>query len=481
MPHLQGVSREAVILFPPTLDDYVALDNPVRFIDAFVDQLDLQALGFPRVVAAIEGRPAYPPADLLKLYVYGYLNRVRSSRRLERETQRNVEVMWLLKKLTPDHKTIADFRKDNAAALRQVCREFTGLCKALELFGGELVAIDGSKFLAVNSRQRNFSREKLKRALKDIDEKIQRYLAELDQQDAQEPDEIPVTAEDLKVKIAHLHTRQEHYQNLQHRLEASGETQLSLTDPDSRCMPAGQGTLVGYNVQTAVDSKHKLIVAHEVTNAVTDQDQLAPIAQEAKQTLGVETLDATADKGYYDGQAVKDCLAQGITPYLPKPHTSVNQQRGLYTKDDFVYDPTRDTYRCPPGAELDFRFATVENGRAMRYYATAACRTCAARALCTTNKGGRRITRWADEHLLDEMAARVKDHPEIVRLRKELSEHPFGTIKRAMGQGYFLMKGLVKVGTEMSLTVLAYNLKRALSILGVPRSEERRVGKECRL
>jgi len=467
MPHLQGVSREAVILFPPALDDYVTADNPVRFLDAFVDQLDLQALGFPRMIPATEGRPGYPPAMLLKLYLYGYLNRVRSSRMLEREAQRNLELLWLLGKLTPDHKTIADFRKDNLAALRQVCREFTELCKALELFGGELVAIDGSKFLAVNSRQRNFSQAKLTRALQDLDEKIARYLTELDQQDAQEANVTPVTADDLKVKIDHLRTRQAHYQTLQHQLEQSGQTQLSLTDPDSRSMPCGQGTVVAYNVQTAVDSKHKLIVAHEVTNAVTDQDQLAPMAQAAKETLGVATLDATADKGYYDGQAIKDCLAQGITPYVPKPHTSVNQQRGLYTKDDFRYDPDQDRYRCPQGAELDFRFATVENGRAMRYYATTACRTCAARALCTSNKGGRRITRWADEHLLDEMAERVKAHPEIVGQRKALSEHPFGTLKRAMGQGYFLMKGLLKVNTEMSLTVLAYNLKRALSLLGV--------------
>jgi len=467
MPHLQGVSREAVILFPPALDDYITADNPVRFLDAFVDQLDLQALGFPRMIPATEGRPGYPPAMLLKLYLYGYLNRVRSSRMLEREAQRNLELLWLLGKLTPDHKTIADFRKDNLAALRQVCREFTELCKALELFGGELVAIDGSKFLAVNSRQRNFSQAKLTRALQDLDEKIARYLTELDQQDAQEANVTPVTADDLKVKIDHLRTRQAHYQTLQHQLEQSGQTQLSLTDPDSRSMPCGQGTVVAYNVQTAVDSKHKLIVAHEVTNAVTDQDQLAPMAQAAKETLGVATLDATADKGYYDGQAIKDCLAQGITPYVPKPHTSVNQQRGLYTKDDFRYDPDQDRYRCPQGAELDFRFATVENGRAMRYYATTACRTCAARALCTSNKGGRRITRWADEHLLDEMAERVKAHPEIVGQRKALSEHPFGTLKRAMGQGYFLMKGLLKVNTEMSLTVLAYNLKRALSLLGV--------------
>ncbi len=469
MPHLQGVSRDAVILFPPTLDEYITADNPVRFIDAFVDSLDLEVLGFQRVIAATEGRPAYEPADLLKLYLYGYLNGVRSSRRLERETQRNLEAMWLLKKLTPDHKTIADFRKDNLTALQQVCREFTRLCKELELFGGELVAIDGSKFLAVNSRQRNYTPEKLRRALKEIDEKITRYLAELDEQDAQEQTVTLVAADELRTQIARLRVRQEHYQSVQAQLERSGQPQLSLTDPDSRSMPAGQGTVVGYNVQTAVDSKHKLIVAHEVTNTVTDQDQLAPMAQQAKQALGVETLAATTDKGYYDGEQVQQCLAQGVTPYIPKPHTSVNQQRGLYTKDDFTFDRQRDLYRCPAGAELTFRFATVESGRATRYYATPACRTCAVRARCTQNKGGRRITRWTHEHLLDDMAERVKAHPEIVAQRKALSEHPFGTIKRAMGQGYFLMKGLLKVRAEMSLTVLAYNLKRVLNILGVPK------------
>jgi transposase len=469
MPHLQGVSRDAVILFPPTLDEYIVADNPVRFIDAFIDSLNLQALGFERVVAATEGRPAYQPGDLLKLYLYGYLNRARSSRRLECEAGRNLELMWLLKKLTPDHKTIADFRKDNLEALQQVCREFTQLCKELELFGGELVAIDGSKFLAVNRRGRNYTPEKLKRALKEIDEKITRYLTELDRQDTEEQTFTLVTADELQTKIARLRVRQAHYQTVQTQLEQSGQPQLSLTDPDSRSMPAGQRTVVGYNVQTAVDSKNKLIVAHEVTNAVTDQGQLAPMAAQAKQTLGVERLDATADKGYYDGEQVEQCLAQGVTPYIPKPHTSVNQQRGLYTKDDFRYDREQDCYRCPAEARLDFRFEVVERGRATRYYATAACRTCAVRARCTQNKGGRRITRWAGEQLLDDMAERVKLHPEIVAQRKALSEHPFGTIKRAMGQGYFLMKGLLKVRAEMSLTVLAYNLKRVLNLLGVPK------------
>lgn len=467
MPHLHGVSRNTIILFPPSLDDYIAPDNPVRFIDAFVDQLDLQALGFQRVQASSEGRPAYHPADLLKLYLYGYLNRVRSSRCLERETHRNIEVMWLLKKLVPDHKTIADFRKDHPEALRQVCREFTQLCRELELFGGELVAIDGSKFLAVNSRKRNFSSQKLERALKEIDLKIAAYLTELEKQDEQGAVVKQPTAEELCVKIGQLQTRRVRYQEIQEVLEQSGESQISLTDPDSRAMLAGQRTEVGYNVQIAVDSRHKLIVDHEVTNAVTDQDLLALMACRARQVLGVNELEVVADQGYYDGHEVKQCLEASITPYIAKPHTSVNQHRGLYTKEDFTYDAVRDVYRCPQGAELEFRFDTVEAGRHIRYYKTSACHTCSARARCTTNKEGRRITRWVDEHLLEEMARRVATNPTIMKLRKQIVEHPFGTIKRAMNRGYFLLRGLKKVRAEMSLTMLAYNIKRAITISGV--------------
>jgi transposase len=467
MPHLQGVSRDTTLLFPPALDDYIAADNPVRFIDAFVDQLDLHALGFQGVVAAVEGRPAYSPMDLLKLYIYGYLNRVRSSRSLEREAHRNVEVIWLLKKLTPDHKTIADFRKIHATALQPVCREFGELCKALELFGGEWVAIDGSKFLAVNSRAHNFSQEKLKQALQAIEAKLQRYLAELAAPDASAPEVTPTSAEALQEKIAQLQTRQVHYQQLQQQLARSGETQLSLIDPDSRSMPARQGTVVAYNVQTAVDSKHKLIVAHDVTNAVTDQNQLAGMACRAKAVLGVETLAAIADQGYFDGAEVKRCLEAGITPYVAKPHTSVNELRGLYTKADFTYDASRDVYRCPQGAELPFRFETIEAGRLTRYYRTAACHRCPAQALCTRSKDGRRIKRWTDEHLLEAMAERVAANPSLMKLRKTLAEHPFGTLKRGMNQGYFLLRRLVKVRGEMALSVLAYNLKRVITILGV--------------
>lgn len=467
MPHIHGASREEVLLFPPSLDEYITDDNPVRFIDVFVDQLDLQELGFRRALASPLGRPAYHPADLLKLYIYGYLNRLRSSRLLERETHRNVELMWLLKKLTPDFKTIADFRKGNLLPLQQVCRAFTLLCKELDLFGGELVAVDGSKFKAVNNRKRNFTPEKLTKALEHIDAKITEYLQALDTADSQTPTRPDLTGAELQERIAQFRERKQHYQEVQHRLIASGESQISLTDPDSRSMPVAQGVDVCYNVEVVVDNKHKLIVTHEVTTSVTDKDQLAPMAKAAKQVLGVEHLDVVADKGFYNGEQVKACGDADIQAYIPQPHTSRNQNKGLFTKDDFRYDKERDSYWCRQGAELTFRFETEEKGRATRYYATAACGSCPIKAQCTENKGGRRITRWAEEHLLEAMAERVCAHPEIMKVRKELIEHVFGTMKRSMDQGYFLLRTRKKVAAEMSLTVLAYNLKRVIEIMGV--------------
>jgi transposase len=467
MPHIHGASREQVLLFPPSLDEYITDDNPVRFIDTFVDQLDLQELGFRRALASPLGRPAYHPADLLKLYIYGYLNRLRSSRLLEREARRNLELMWLLKKLTPDFKTIADFRKDNLLPLQQVCRAFTLLCKELDLFGGELVAVDGSKFKAVNNRKRNFTTEKLKKALEHIDAKIAEYLQALDTADSQTPTRPDLTAAQLQQRIAQIHKRKQHYQEVQQRLVASGESQISLTDPDSRSMPIAQGVDVCYNVEMVVDKKHKLIVTHEVTSAVTDKEQLAPMAKAAKQVLEVEDLDAVADKGFYNGEQVKECGGADIQAYIPQPHTSRNQNKGLFTKDDFRYDKERDSYWCPQGEELTFRFETEEKGRPTRYYATAACGSCPIKAQCTENKGGRRITRWADEQLLEAMAERVRAHPEIMKVRKELIEHVFGTMKRSMDQGYFLLRTRKKVAAEMSLTVLAYNLKRVIAIMGV--------------
>jgi transposase len=470
MDYIRGVTRNQVILFPEAVEDYITADNPVRFIDAFVNSLDLAALGFQRAQPAETGRPAYDPGDLLRLYLYGYLNRVRSSRLLERETKVNLEVMWLLGKLRPDFKTIADFRRDNLTAIKQVCREFTLLCRKLQLFGGELVAIDGSKFKAVNNRRRNFNEARLTKAIKAIEEKVNGYLDELDEADAADPDpdEPPPSAAELREKIQTLQERKAKYQALHEGLKESGAKQVSLTDRDARSMVMHHGsTEVGYNVQTAVDEKHQLIVEHEVTNDPTDQAHLAEMAVRAKATLGVEQLEVVADMGY--GAEVKQCAAAGVTTYVPKPITSVNRKRGLFIKQDFSYDEAKDCYRCPAGAELTYRYQSFEQGRLIRYYTTSKCLTCPLKEKCTTNARGRRITRWVDEKFLDDMARRMRARPELMRRRQQLSEPPFGTIKRAMNQGYFLMRGLDKVGAEMSLTVLSYNLKRAINILGVPK------------
>ena len=473
MHHVQGQERDQLTLFPEALEDYIAKENPVRFVDAYVDGLDLKGLGFRHALLEETGRPPYHPADLLKLYVYGYLNRIRSSRQLEKEAGRNLETMWLLKRLTPDFKTIADFRRDNRRAIRRVCWEFILFCRQLDLFGGELVAIDGSKFKAQNAKGRNFTQSKLKRQMKELEKKVDEYLEELDEADEGEKD-LPdkPNADQLREKIEAMKRRQAELRQLEEQMKQSGQSQISLTDPDSRSMPVGGGeaTVVGYNVQLSVDSKYKLIVDHEVTTDVTDLGLLSRMAGRAKRALGVDQMDVIADKGYYDGQEVKACLEEDITPYIPKANTSANRKRGLFTKEDFRYDPDQDGYGCPAGQTLTYRFTTVEQEREIRYYSNpAACRECGLKLQCTRNKRGRRITRWVDEHLLEAMQARVRAEPEKVGLRKQLAEHPFGTIKQAMNQGYFLMRGLEKVRAEMALTVMAYDLKRAIKILGMPR------------
>jgi transposase len=451
------------------LDDYIAEDNPVRFIDAFVDSLDLQALGFERAVPRETGRPPYHPGDLLKLYVYGYLNRIRSSRKLEREANRNVEVMWLLGKLAPDFKTIADFRRDNGQPIRAVWCEFTVLCRRLGLYGGELVAIDGSKFKAVNSRERNFTGRKLKRLKERAEAKIECYLQELDENDAQETDSEKLTTEELQEKIEWLKRRREVYDELQEEMDESGETQISLTDPDARSMRLGEsrGTQVGYNVQISVDAKHKLIIDHEVTNECNDKRQLSSMAIRAKEVLELETLEVLADGGYYRSQEIRDCVQEGIVPYLPRPNSSNNKAAGRYGKKDFRYDAENDCYWCPAGESLQYgRSQTTRHGRKVRYYVSKGCGECSLAPKCTRNERGRRIERWVDEELLEDMARRMRSEPDKVKRRKSIVEHPFGTIKRSMDQGYFLTRRLCNVRTEMSLTMIAYNMKRVIGLLG---------------
>lgn len=440
----------------------------MRFMEAFVDSLDLDTLGFQRVQPAATGRPSDHPGDLLKLYIYGYLHRIRSSRRLEQETHRNVELLWLLRKLHPDFKTIADFRKDNAKAFKQVFRAFTLLCKEWGLFGAELVAIDGSKFKAVNNRQRNFTHAKLRDLLHAIDAKLEQYLRALDAADAAEAAVPQPTAVALREKIQHLRKRKGRYEQLRAALEASGESQMSLTDPDSRAMPKSPKVAVGYNVQTAVDATHKPVLEQHVTNGVTDVDQPSAMAIAAKETLGVEHLKVVAAMGYDHGEEINACEEAGIEPYLPKLLTSANRKLGQYGKEHFTDDPVHDCYQCPAGQSMTCCFATIERGRHMRYYATTACRTCAIKAQCTRNKEGRRITRWVPEHLFERMPTRVEANPRLMKQRNQIVEHPFATIKHWNDQGYFLMRGLEKVRAEMSLSALAYNLKRVIHILGIP-------------
>jgi transposase len=452
-------------MFPERLEDYVAAENPVRFLDAFVGQLDLGALGFAKAQVAATGRPPYDPAALLKLYLYGYLHRIRSSRLLETECQRNVEVIWLLGKLAPDFKTIADFRKDNLKPLRAVSGQFTVLCRKLELFGGQLLAIDGSKFGAVNARDQNFNAAKLEELIGRADARLAEYLQALDRADAAEPTMEALDQAQLAAKIAALREKQEWHKELLAQLQDGEEKQVSVTDPDTRKMPTAQGTIVGYNAQMAVDDKHKLIAADEVTNQVTDYQQLANVALAAKANLEIKQAEVVADAGYYNAAEVDRCVEAGITPMIPKADTSANSARGLYGKSRFRYDEKKDVYVCPAGAELTHRFNTYELGRELRYYRASGCKTCALKKQCTRNKANRTITREANEGLMEAMAARMKAQPWKFKLRKTLAEHPFGTIKRWFGYTHFLLKGLEKVRCEWSLTTLAYNLKRVLNLV----------------
>ena len=466
---VEGIDRGQNTLFPERLDDWIGENNPVRVIDVFVDELDLGGLGFGRVEPRATGRPGYHPSVLLKLYIYGYLNRIQSSRRLEREAGRNVEVMWLTGRLAPDHKTIADFRKDNGRAIRKVCVRFVGLCRQLELFADASVAIDGSKFKAVNTRDKNFTAAKTKRRMEQIEESVERYLHQLDSADRQEPSLARTTKTTrLKDKIATLKEEMQRLEELEARMLATPDQQISLTDPDARSMAtSGRGSgMVGYNVQAAVDTKHHLIVAHEVTNVGTDRSQLSHMSKRTKAALEADTLDVVADRGYFKSEEILACDKAGITVTLPKPLTSGNRVKGRFTKQDFVYVATDDVYRCPAGERLVYRYTNVEKGLTLRRYWTTACLECAIKDRCTTGRE-RRITRWEHEHVLEAVQRRLDEHPEKMRQRRETVEHPFGTIKSWMGSTHFQMKTLKRVGTEMALHVLAYNLKRVMSIIGI--------------
>jgi transposase len=469
---VEGVERGQASLFPAQLDDYVADDNPVRAVDAFVDGLDLAQIGFTATEPLATGRPGYRSSTMLKIYIYGYLNRIPSSRRLERECQRNIELIWLTGKLAPDHKTIADFRKDNGKAIREVCRAFVLLCRQLDLLSEASVAIDGSKFKAVNARDNNFTQAKMKRRLERIDESITRYMEQLvtaDRQIAGGNDAVPqAKVERLKDKITKLKEEVARLNAINKDLQKSEDEQISLTDPDSRSMAtSGKDTgIVGYNVQAAVDTKHHLIVVHEVTNVGSDRHQLANMAKKARAELGSETLEVVADRGYYEGGEIKACEDAGISVTLPKPQTSGAKAEGRFGKQDFVYKPEEDAYLCPAGETLPYRFTNVQDGKTVHRYWTHACKDCRLKSLCTPSKE-RRIFRWEHEAVLENVQARLDRTPDAMTMRRSTVEHPFGTIKCWMGATHFLTMTLPKVATEMALNVLAYNMKRVMNIIGV--------------
>ena len=466
MAHISGIDRSQTLLFPEAIDDYVGPDNPVRFIDVFVDGLDLAAAGFARVAPEKTGRPGYAPGDLLKLYIYGYLNRVRSSRRLEAECHRNVELIWLLRTLKPDFKTIADFRADNRKAFRAVFRQFVVLCRKLDLFGRELLGVDGTRIKAVNNKDRNYTKNSLEKFIKAVDERLDEYLKRLDEDDAAEAGTDGSRTKNLAEKIEALRTKRDRFGALLNDLKRSGDGQISLTDSDSRAMAAHTKVGVGYNIQIAVDAKNKMIVEQAVSNQVVDMGLLTQTAEAARDILEVEQIDVVADKGYYKIEDIEACEKAGMTPYVPRPQRGPAVREGFFRKDEFRYDAERDAYICPAGQVLATRYESkLRDLKKFDYSNRAACLVCAIRSRCT--KDYRKVSRLENEAVLDRMAARLKTRPEILNTRREIVEHPFGSIKQWMNQGAFLTRGLDKVRAEFSLTALVYNMRRAINILGV--------------
>ena len=467
---VEGEERSQSVMFPERLDDWVSEENPVRVVDVFVDELNLKVLGFERATAAATGRPGYHPATLLKIYIYGYLNRIASSRRLERECQRNIELVWLTRRLVPDFKTLADFRRDNGPAIRKVCAQFVVLCRKLNLFSEAMVAIDGSKFKAVNNRDRNFTPHKLKARMAQLEESVARYLDELDRADRQPGQAPQVKVQNLKDKIAKIREQMKELGRIEEELKKAPDEQISQTDPDARSMAtSGRGTgIVGYNVQTAVDTKNHMVVAHEVLNEGHDRNALADIAEQARRAMGKERLTVLADRGYFNGEQIRACELDGNVPLVPKPLTSMAKFAGRYDKRDFIYDARRNEFRCPAGKKAIWRRAIKdERGQIQHKYWPSECPQCPMKSGCTLSYN-RVVTRWEHEDVLDRMQSRLDRTPMASRWRRQTAEHVFGTLKSWMGSSHFLTKRIRNVRTEISLQVLAYNMKRAMQILGVP-------------
>ena len=463
---IAGQDRTQSTLLPELLDEYITEENPVRVIDLFVDQLDLASLGFEGVVPADTGRPSYHPAVLLKLYVYGYLNRIQSTRRLETEALRNVELMWLITRLAPDFKTIANFRRENGKAIRKVCAQFIELCRQMNLFTDAMVAIDGSKFKAVNSSDQNFTQAKIKRRIQEAQASIAQYLKDLEAADLRSPAQSTAHQVRLKERIALFTEQMAQLQAIEEKVQAAPDKQISMSDPDARSMQHRGGGIVGYNVQAAVDTKNHLIVAHELTNVGHDRSALAKIAGQATAALQATELTVVADKGYYSGQEIKDCMESGVTPIMPKCNTSNNRANGLFNKNAFIYHPDKNEYECPAGEALIERFRTVEHGKTLLAYWSSSCSTCTLKPQCTTSVENRRIKRWEHEAVLDQMQGNLEAMPDAMKIRRCTIEHTFGTLKSWMGATHFLTKTKEHVSTEISLHILAYNLKRVMKIMG---------------
>ena len=468
MGYIEGEDRNQIILFPESIDEYVSDNNSIRIIDEYIKQLNLESLHFKRATTPLMGRPPYHPKDMLKLYLYGYLNRIRSSRRLEQEAIRNLEVIWLIRKLKPDFKTIADFRKDNKQALKKVFRDFTKLCDEWELFGKELIAIDGSKFRACNSKKNNYNTKKLERHLKYLDEKIEGYLKELDDHDQIESPDRQPDAREITERIQQLKDRKEKYQQYRRKLKQSGENEISTTDPDSRLMVNNNHVEVSYNVQTTVDAKHKLIADFKVTQKPNDLGQLAPMALRARRLFGNKTFEVLADKGYYQAKDLEKCSKKGITLYVTKQtHANTTKDQAFYS-DQFKYDKSKNVYLCPAGKELHYHRIRKKDGKIIgyEYRNDEACKDCKFKARCTRAQKGRSIFRHVKQDLLDRIDTQTKRNFKKYKLRQMIVEHPFGTIKRGWGAYYFLTRRKVSVSAEISLSFLAYNLKRVINILG---------------
>ena len=471
MPYIRGTDRNQVTMLPEIIDDYVSSDSQVRVIDAYVEQVDVVAHNFSFAICPKVGRPPYDPRVMLKLYLYGYLNRIRSSRRLEDEAKRNLELIWLMEKLAPDFKTIADFRKNNKKALKELFKDFSRLCRDWGLYGKETAAIDGTKIRASNSKKNNFNKKKLNRHIKYIDDKIDSYLDELDENDELEKTDTKLSEEEIKEKIEELKKRKNRYESMGKELEEGEKNEISTTDPDARLMSNNNGTVdVSYNVQTAVDSKHKLIIDFEVITQPHDLGCLSPMALQVKHFLECETIDMLADKGYYNVDCLKTCLENGIRPYVSKQSYANRTGNKKYYADQFKYDKEKDLYTCPTGEELLYSRTRKSKENVVighDYRNRKACENCLEKSLCTRNKRGRTIFRNVNQDFLDTIDLKTAEDMEKYKQRQMIVEHPFGTIKHIWSANYFLTRGIESVTAETALTYLAYNFKRTINILGV--------------